>query len=110
MRQFHFDFFGLLGIGVFSKLFSQSVLGPPIGSTAGCAEYLNDSERKYEKTIKRLVRFVKMSPQNANACFTEGVQNKLLFLRLSTSETSRFLGKIESSVSEKLLPPIGDKI
>ena len=71
------------------------VLGPIIGSSEASKNFLKDAETKYTKSLDRLGQFALTSPQNAYACLTKGVQQKLSFLSRTTPSMDGVLDKVE---------------
>ena len=65
------------------------VLGSVIGSSEASKNFLKDAEIEYTKSLDRLDQFALTSPQNAFACLTKGVQQKLSFLLRTSSSMDR---------------------
>ena len=74
------------------------VLGSVLGSSEASKIFLKDAEIKYTKSLDRLGQFALTSPQNAYACLTKGVQQKLSFL----SRTTPFMDEVLDKVKERL--------
>ena len=86
------------------------VLGSVIGSSEASKNFLKDAETKYTKSLDRLGQFVFTSPQNAYACLTKGVQQKLSFLSRTTPSMDGVLDKVEERLDRVILNIVGKEI
>ena len=72
--------------------------------------FLKDAEIKYTKSLDRLGQFALTSPQNAYACLTKGVQQKLSFLSRTTPSMDRVLDKAEEQLGRGIPNIVGKEI
>ena len=68
------------------------------------------AEIKYTKTLDRLGQFALKSPQNADACLTKGVQQKLSFLSRTTPSMDGVLDKVEDQLGRVMPNIVGKEI
>ena len=86
------------------------VLGSVISSSEASENFLKDAEIKYTKSLDRLCKFALTSPQNAYACLTKGVQQKLSFLSRTTPSMDEVLDKVEAWLGRVILNIVGKEI
>ena len=84
------------------------VLGSVIGSSEASNNFLKDAEIKYTKSLDRFAQFALTSPQNAYACLTKGIQQKLSFLSRSIPSIVGVLDEVEGRLG-RVIPNIVDK-
>ena len=65
---------------------------------------------KYTKSLDRLGQFALTSPQNAYACLTKGVQQKLSFLSRTTPSMEGVLGKVEERLGRVIPNIVGKEV
>ena len=83
------------------------VLGS-VGSSETSKNLLKDEEIKYTISLDRLGQFALTSPQNAYACLTKGVQQRLSFLSRITPSMDGVLDKVEERLG-RVIPNIVGK-
>ena len=81
------------------------VLGSVIGSSEASKNFLKDAEIKHTENLDRLGQFALISPQNAYACLTKGVQQKLSFFSRTTPSMVGVLDKVEERLG-RVIPNI----
>ena len=86
------------------------VLGSVIGSSEASKNFLKDAETKYTKSLDRLGQFALTSPQNAYACLTKGVQQKLSFLSRTTPSMDGVLDKVEERLGRVIPNIVGKEV
>ena len=86
------------------------VLGSVIGSSEARKNFLKGAEIKYTKSLDRLGQFALTSPQNAHACFTKQVQQKLSFLTRITPSIDGVLDKVEERLGRVKPNIVGKEI
>ena len=86
------------------------VLGSVIGSSEASKKFLKDAEIKYTKSLDRLGQFALTSPQNAYACLTKGVQQKLSFLSRTTTSMDGVLDMVEERLDRVIQNIVGKEI
>ena len=86
------------------------VLGSVIGSSEASENFLKDAKIKYTKILDRLGQFALTSPQNAYACLTKGVQQKLSFLSRTTPSMDGVLNKVEERLGRVIPNIVGTEI
>ena len=86
------------------------VLGSVIGSSEASKIFLKDAEIKYTKSLDRHGQFALTSPQNAYACLTKGVQQKLSFLSRTTPSMDGVLDKVEERLGRVIPNIVGKEI
>ena len=86
------------------------VLGSVIGSSEASKYFLKDAEIKYTKRLDRLGQFALTSPQNAYACLTKGVQQKLSFLSRTMPSMDGVLDKLEEQLGRVIPNIVGKEI
>ena len=86
------------------------VLGSVIGSSEASKNFLKDAETKYTKSLDRLGQFALASPQNAYACLTKGVQQKLSFLSRTTPSMDGVLDKVEERLGRVIPNIVGKEV
>ena len=86
------------------------VLGSVIGSSEARKNFLKYAKIKYTKSLDRLGQFALTSPQNAFACLTKGVQQKLGFLSRTTPSMVGVLDKVEEQLGRVIPNIVGKEI
>ena len=86
------------------------VLGSIIGSSEASKNFLIDVEIKYTKSLDRLSQFAPTYPQNAYACLTKGVQQKLSFLSRTTPSMDGVLDKVEERLGQVIPHIVGKEV
>ena len=79
-----------------------------VGSSETSKNLLKDAEIKYIISLDRLGQFALTSPQNAYACLTKGVQQRLSFLSRITPSMDGVLDKVEERLG-RVIPNIVGK-
>ena len=85
------------------------MLGSVIGTESECKKFLEFQQNEQNKILKKLTKIAKTFPQNAYACYTKGVQEKLSFLARTTPNTMENLEICENFIKEQLLPNLVGK-
>ena len=85
------------------------VLRPVIGSSEASKNFLKVAEIKDTKSFDGLGQFALTSPQNAYACLTKGVQQKLSFLSRTTASMDGVLDKVEERLGRVIPNMVGKK-
>ena len=86
------------------------VLGSVIGSSEASKYFLKDAEIEYTESLDRLGQFALISPQNAYACLTKGVQQKLSFFSRTTPSMDGVLDKMEERLGRVTPNIVGKEI
>ena len=86
------------------------VLGSVIGSSVASKFFVNDAEIKYIKSLDRLGQFALTSRQNAYACLTKRVQQKLSFISCTTRSMNRVVDKVEEQLGRVMPNLVGKEI
>ena len=86
------------------------VLGSVIGSSEASKNFLKDAEIKYTKRLDRLGQFALTVPQNAYACLTKEVQQKLSFFSRTTPSMDGVLDKVAERLGRGIPNIVGKEI
>ena len=79
------------------------VLGSVIGTPSACDKYMESKIEKAATLTGKLFKIAKTSPQNADSCYTKGVEKKLSFLTRTTPEAFKRTDEIEKNLRQQLL-------